>query len=392
MKLSKTMRLVILALCITLLAVGVRLYAAQGLDIDYDEPVYLKAAIEYAGYIRSGDFKMLAWSETNYEHPVLYKILYSLVILPEPQLQRLNKADFMSLTPMRDAPAVEYGMAGRYLSIFFGTLTIAILALLNPIAAVFLSLTTISVKYTSMLYLEALPLLTSFLSVLCYLGFYRYCQQQPTSTMKKMMFLGFSALFLGITAASKFIYCAAGIAIVAHALLSVFRKQLPKDDFLFLAGWGFLSLIVFFIGNPYLWPHPYTRLMKILTFHLDYPSTQSVANTAYPFWQPVRWLLNPLAFFDPRPRSAFIINIDPLIFIFALLGMYRSYKKQLMYFIWFMVGFIVLLLWGTKWPQYVLIILVPYSVIASQGLLTCYELARTLYMKYLLEPAQKFIL
>jgi hypothetical protein len=122
MKLSKTMRLVILALCITLLAVGVRLYAAQGLDIDYDEPVYLKAAIEYAGYIRSGDFKMLAWSETNYEHPVLYKILYSLVILPEPQLQRLSKADFMILTPMRDAPAIEYGMAGRYLSIFFGTL------------------------------------------------------------------------------------------------------------------------------------------------------------------------------------------------------------------------------------------------------------------------------
>jgi hypothetical protein len=381
MKFSKKVLYVILVVCIILVSVGVRFYAAEALDIDYDEPVYLKAAIEYAGYMRTGNFKMLAWSETNFEHPPLYKILYGIVILPEPQLDKLSKADFMIMTPMRDAPAIEYGMAGRYLSIFFGTIAIAILSIINPIAGFLLSINTFSVKFTSQLYLEALPMLTSFLAVLCYLGFYFSSQLQPANRRKKFIFLILSAVFLGVTAASKLLYCAAGLAIIVHALISLLKKQLSRNDFLLLFGWGILSLFVFFAFNPYLWPHPYTRLIKTLTFHMNYYTNQAVANAAYPFWQPIRWLFNPLSFFDPRPRSAFLFQIDPLIFIFAVVGLYRSYRRQLMYFVWFMVSLLVLLLWSTKWPQYVLILLIPYSMLAAQGVLTLYETGRALLTK-----------
>jgi hypothetical protein len=385
MKITNKIMRGILVICIIIVAVGVRLKAAEALYIDFDEPVYLKAAIEYAGYMRTGNFKMLAWSETNYEHPPLYKILYGIVILPEPQLDKLSKADFMILTPMRDAPAIEYGMAGRYLSIFFGTIAIAVLSVINPVAGFLLSINTFSVKFTSQLYLEALPMLTSFLAVLCYLGFYFSSQRPATGRKKKFIFLILSSIFLGVTAASKLIYCAAGLAIIVHALISLFKKQLSKNDFFLLFGWGVLSLLVFFTFNPYLWPHPYTRLMKTLTFHMNYHTNPSVANAAYPFWQPIRWLFNPLSFFDPRPRSAFLFRLDPLIFILAVIGLYRSYRRQLMYLVWFVVSLLVLLLWSTKWPQYVLILLIPYSMLAAQGVVTLYEFGRTYWTKAIIK-------
>ncbi len=51
---------------VTLLAFGLRLYAAARLNIDSDEPVYLADAISYANYMRAGDFKVVAWSEKTY--------------------------------------------------------------------------------------------------------------------------------------------------------------------------------------------------------------------------------------------------------------------------------------------------------------------------------------
>jgi hypothetical protein len=382
MKFKRSILFVVIAIGITLLAAGVRLYAAEELDIDYDEPVYLEAAIEYAGYIRSGQYKMLAWSETNYEHPVFYKILYGVVILPEPQLETLNRWDFIMLSPMRESQAVEYGMAGRFLSVFFGVVAVSILAFINPIAGAFLAINSMSVKYTSMFYLEALPMLTSFLAVLCYLGFYRSAQKHPVSRKNMVLLLGLSAIFLGVTAASKYIYCAAGLAIGVHALVSILHKRLSKHEILFLLGWGVLSLVVFFICNPYLWPHPHTRLLNSLTFHLDYPTTQTVISYHYPFWQPLRWLFNPFGYFNPRPETAFIFQVDALIFIFAVFGLYRSYRKEFMFFVWFVVALVVLLLWGTKWPQYILILLVPYSMIAAQGVITCYQGARLIWSKF----------
>ncbi|HSW67794.1 MAG TPA: hypothetical protein VLH16_04370, partial [Bacteroidales bacterium] len=341
----KCIRFLFLAACVAIIASGVRLYAAEGLDIDYDEPVYLEAAIEYAGYIRSGKWNMLAWSETNYEHPPLFKILYGVVILPEPQLEKLHRWDFIMLSPMRVSNAIEYGMAARYLSVFFGTVTAVVLALVNPIAGLFLAINSLSVKYTSQIYLEALPLLTSFLSVFSYLEYLKLMNNPSSHKAKKYFYVGLSALLLGITAASKFIYCVAGLAIVAHFLISWARKQQSKRNWIVIIGWGAFSIVAFFIFNPYLWPHPWPRLEQTIAFHLDFPGTQTVIRYGYPFWQPLRWLINPFAYFDPRPQTAFLIQVDWLIFLMAIIGLYRSYRNQFMYFVWLVTALIVLLLW-----------------------------------------------
>lgn len=369
-------RLLIQAACVVIIAAGVRIHAAKTLYIDYDEPVYLEAAIEYASHIRSGRWNMIAWSETNYEHPPLFKILYGIVILPEPKLDQLNPSDFIMLSPMRESQLIGYGMPTRYLSVFFATLTAGVLGMLNPIAGLFLAINTISVKYTSQIMLEALPLLTSFLSMLSYHQFFRLLNDPSRHKLVLFSYLVLSAIFLGITAASKFIYCVVGIAILIHFFTTWNQKHRSTKDLIAIIFWGLFSLIVFFVFNPYLWPHPWTRLQQTMMFHIDYAGSEHVIRSGYPFWQPLRWLYNPFEYFDPRPISAFIIQFDWLIALMAVIGLYQSYRKQLLYFIWFTTALVVLLLWNTKWPQYILILMIPYCMISAQGVNLCYDMIR----------------
>ena len=179
---------------VTLLALGVRLYAATRLDVDYDEPVYLRAAVSYADSMRAGDFKMLAWSEDTYEHPALYKILYGVVLLTQQPLGRLPEKDLPRLAPIATTAAGRWNIALRQLSVFLGTLAVLALALLNPLAGFFLAASTLSVKYTSEVYLEALPLLSSLLCALAYRRWFDSVSREPASARKQVLWLGLSAV------------------------------------------------------------------------------------------------------------------------------------------------------------------------------------------------------
>jgi hypothetical protein len=148
-------------LAVVALAAGLRLFAAGRLAVDYDEPVYLRDAVDYARFMRTGDFKMLAWSETTYEHPPLYKILYGVVLLAQQPLDRLPDKDLPRLAPIASAAAGPWNIAARQLSVVWGALAVLALALVSPLAGLFLGIDTLSVKYTSEVYLEALPLFTS---------------------------------------------------------------------------------------------------------------------------------------------------------------------------------------------------------------------------------------
>lgn len=201
-----------------------------------------------------------------------------------------------------------------------------------------------------------------------------------------MLWLAVSAVLLGITAASKYLFSIVGVVILTHVVLQVVRKQLPVKVLLWLGGWGVLSLASFFIFDPYLWPHPIERFMASMEYHVKYPSTDIVRISGYPWWQPLRWLFHPFEYYDPRPASAFLVQIDPIIFGLAVIGLPRTYKKQLIYFIWLVLGLATLLLWGTKWPQYIMIIVVPYSMAAAQGAAAIFDFGKSLFQK-LREPS-----
>jgi hypothetical protein len=183
---SKRLPYVASVVLVALLACGVRLYAAQRLDVDFDEPVYLGDAIDYARYMRLGDFKMLAWSENTYEHPALFRILYGVVLLPSRPPDRLPEKDLPRLAPIAATAAGPWNLVDRYLSVSWGTLAVLSLAVVNPLAGFFLAVNTLSVKYTSEVYLESLPLLSSLLSALAYLRWFTNVIREPSSLRRHL--------------------------------------------------------------------------------------------------------------------------------------------------------------------------------------------------------------
>jgi hypothetical protein len=376
----KTRRPVFIAaiLLVVLLACGIRIYAAQRLDIDYDEPVYLAAAVEYAHFMRAGDLKMLAWSENTYEHPALNKILFGVVLVTQRPLDRLPYRDLPRLIPLAQTAAGAWNLAARYLSVFFGSLAVLVLALVDPFAGLFLAVNTLSVKYTSEVYIEALPLLTSLLCGLTYLRWFSAVRPSDAPPQRGLRCLFASAVFLGMTAAAKYVYCIVGLVILLHFFTEVIRGTVRPRWILFMGGWLILSLLMFFAFDPYLWPHPISRLLKSIVFHEEFQDSRLVLQYHYPFWQPLRWLSAFPLFYNLRPASAFLINMDTLIFLLAVIGLPRLFRSEPFFFSWLVVGLLFLLAWNTKWPQYSLIILAPFSMAAASGILTIWGFVRRL--------------
>ena len=165
---------------IVLLAVLLRAWAVMRLPIDFDEPTYLEAAFGYADAIRSGDWSAVIDYAGNREHPALVKVLYGLLILA-----------------LGDNPStLVAGLAGRAFSAILGTLAVLVLALFDPLAGGMLAAHTLAIKYTSQVYLEALPHLASVVGVLAL--------TRAKSGRDRWVWI--SALALGVTAASKFAY------------------------------------------------------------------------------------------------------------------------------------------------------------------------------------------
>jgi hypothetical protein len=346
-------------------AIGLRIYAANTLPVDDDEPAYLRNALEYNNYIRDGKLNMLAWSTTHYEHPAFYKLLYSIVLLDQPRLDKLYVKDFTDYSMIQTAGARQWAIVSRYLSVFFGGFTVIVLTLINPLAGFFLAVDTLAIRYTSEIYLEALPLLTSLLCALCYLFWYK---QENKIKPSRRLWLALSSVFLGMTAASKYLYCVVGIAIMIHFGLGVFRKKVSPSFLLPIFLWGAVALLTFFVLDPYLWPHPITRLINSIFFNVKYSSSNWVKHYDFPFWQPLVWLSGPIySTFTSWIRQSFIFQIDLLISLFALIGIPRLIKRNSFYFIWLVVALGFLFIWNTKWPQYTLILLIPLSVSAAEG-------------------------
>src|SRR5678815_370567 len=63
------------------IAILLRAWAVFMLPQDYDEPIYLQVAFDYADSIQHGDFNAVIDNTEVREHPALVKLVYSSVIL-----------------------------------------------------------------------------------------------------------------------------------------------------------------------------------------------------------------------------------------------------------------------------------------------------------------------
>jgi ABC-type sugar transport system permease subunit len=346
-------------LLVVAIAGGLRWHAVDKLPVDYDEDDYIRAAQQFTTLIRNGDWK--DFLETNYrsEHPPLEKIAFGVSLLSAQQ---------EPLTPDRPTTASPDKNLSRYLlhparitSAVFGTLEVFLLALVNPIAGLLLGIHAFTIKYTSQVMLESLPALTSLASAMTYLRW----KKRPTGKVDGWLVA--SAIFLGLTAASKYLYCVVGIAILVDWLIESLRKGGLRRSLPQVVLWAFLALAVFFAADPYLWPDPLGRLKASVLYHTIYAAGASeVQSAGYPIWQPFVWLnISPYAW---HPQ-AFYFAIDPLITLAAAFGITSLWKKQRLYILWLGIALLFLLIWPTKWPQYLLILTAPLSLAASEGLM-----------------------
>lgn len=362
---SSSLVLKILAVVVvTAIAWTLRERAVNKLPVDFDEDDYLRAAQQFTQLIRTDDWA--GFQETNYrtEHPPLSKILYGISLLSAPEapliLDRPTSAGPDNYLPR------ELLFNARSVGQVFGTLTVFLLSLLNPIAGLFLATHTMTIKYVSQVMLEALPALTSLVTVMAYI--------QSKKQKSAPGWLVISAIFLGLTAASKYLYCIVGIAILIDWYMVSKENDNLRLFFQNILFWGGLALVVFFLADPYLWPDPIARLKESVFYHAGYATGASeVENAGFPFWQPFVWL-NTSAFY--WHEDVFVISLDLVITILAAFGIARLWRKERTYVLWLAIAVVFLLLWPTKWPQYILVLTVPLSLAAGETILLGWETTR----------------
>jgi hypothetical protein len=210
----KTLRIFGRVLAILLImgaASATRWKALTTLNIDYDEDDYLRAAQQFTAIIRQGN-----WSEilnTNYrpEHPPLAKMILGWSLLSDPE-KPLTPDRPTSANPNNYLPR-DLLRTDRVTNAVFGVTTVGILALVNPAAGLLLAIHTWTIKYVSQIMLEAIPAFTSILMV------YAYLKWKKQQKIKFRGWLIVSAVFLGMTAASKYLYGVVAIAIVVDWLI-----------------------------------------------------------------------------------------------------------------------------------------------------------------------------
>ena len=151
------------AIAIAVAAFGLRWRAIEALPVDYDEPVYLGAAQEIAGVLRSGDLAGLTETNARPEHPQLMKLLLAIAILPAPDSTPSPERGSVFRRGSR-LPEAQLVFA-RMASSIFGALEVLLLAWIHPLAGLFLAIHTYTIKYTSLVMLEALPAFTSLAAV-----------------------------------------------------------------------------------------------------------------------------------------------------------------------------------------------------------------------------------
>jgi hypothetical protein len=331
-----------------LAAFFLRVDSLQQLPVESDEIVYLRGVQAYAVGFRSGDLSVLFRDETP-ENPPLMKYLFGAVLAVQEAATGTNSA---AIGDAADAAALR---TTRALSAVFSTVAVFVLTLASPAAGALLALHSLHVRYASAAMLEALPFAASLICVLAYARA-RFVWNRWTVL---------SAIALGVTAASKYLYCIVALAILCdHALDVVGRRHRPTTEIArgwwTPVAWGALALGVFLLLNPYLWPDPFGRLLASLTFH-SANAGATVNNTRYVAWQPLLWLTS-----NATLRTSMLpAIIEPLTAAAAIFGAPALWRRQRAHALWIALGIVFLLLYANKWPQYVLMVLAPLCIAAA---------------------------
>jgi hypothetical protein len=341
----------LLVLGVVGLGLGWRGYVAQNAPHDFDEDNYLSAARSFRLLIEAGQWSQIPDVTNNQEHPPLVKLLYSLSLDPA-ELDQIPRQEDIRPGSNLALPANSLQNA-RWQSVLFSGLTLLLLAVTSPLAALALSGQSLHLYYGSVAYLDALPTLMTALSA----ALYTYSYAGQAQHYRQLAFWG-AAICFGIGVAAKYPFGLIGVALLAHALFYRHAKLWQ------VIAWGLVAILAFFIFNPYLYPDPMGRVRDQLTFHEAYAQRQEGARLLRPITQ----LTDPGQFLPDLLDTPLKHGLDLLIFGLASVGVPQLVRQKSVYVWWLLLGMLFLMTWNTQWPQHKLMIIVPYSISAAAGL------------------------
>ena len=340
-----------LALLVGLLAAVLRLQVVPSLPLEWDEGVTLRAAYVYADAIENEHWSEIPRIQINNEHPPAVKILYGA------RLSGTPRDTWGALHAGQEVPVSlsEEVTALRRLSAFAGAAEAAGVALVNPLAGIFLAANSYHRRYTSLLILEGVAGLFGVASVVLF-GF--AWRSRPGCEQPELRWapLVLSAMALGLAAASKYIY---GLPLLILFPFLWVRANRPGP----LVGFGVIAAATFFVAHPGLWNHPWQLIAGTLSFHANFASEH-----ARPFWHPLALMSHATS--DDHHAQFFGSTIDRIFLFFAVLGIPLLARKRPIWFAWALVAMAFLLLWPTKWAHYQLIATPPLAMCAAFGIET----------------------
>lgn len=348
----------VLAILIAAFAGFLRMQAVTHLPVDFDELVYLPVAFRYQEIMAGGKWKQLILYQENLEHPPLNKLLFAMDLWTRrPKEPAWNALHVGSAIPVSDQPAF-YG--ARRISAVGGTLQVLVTALVHPIAGLLMAFDTYHIKYSAQVYLEGVPGLMAVLAVFLFELGLPNGRSRVDAVQTRWRLLIFSAAALGLSAAGKYLYGIVGFVLLAFLIR---RTHSVRSTLLYCCA----ALSVFLLADPFLWPNPPMRLWDSLTFHWRFAHSEHVVSSAMPWYSPIAHLLR-AAPTKWHPGVFYTGLADLIILPLSLIGIPRALRERPIWVAWAGFGLFVLLIWQTKWPQYILLVLPPLSVCAGIGI------------------------
>ncbi|HEX7950015.1 MAG TPA: ABC transporter permease subunit [Candidatus Limnocylindrales bacterium] len=346
---------------VAVIALATRLLAVNVLPIDFDEDDYLRAGQQYAAGLQTGQLDVFLQDNYRTEHPPLSKIVTGIALAPLPASAEVPDRP-TTAGPAATLPEPQFTVA-RTVQGLFGALTATLLAVMSPLGGFWLAIHTWSIKYTSQVMLESVP---AFFALVAVMGYVVAMRAGPRG---RRVALVAAAVAFGLASDGKYLYGVAGVAVVIDWLWRSRPDRLRDAASIARwlagpAGWLVLAFAVFFAADPYLWPDPVGRLWASISYHGGYATSEAVTSTGWPSWQPLVWLMGSVPFHAP---GTFLVAVDLPITILAAVGLRRLWEEQRVFALWLLVALVFLIVWPTKWPQYLLILSAPLSLAAGYG-------------------------
>lgn len=361
-----------LFILISLSTIVIRFTNSYHFPLGWDEGTYARAAMRYAEKIQTLHIQEIPAVEYNLEHPALIKLAFSLPIVFNGR-EYFDRFD-LNTGNKAELKQEEYTIyTSRLVNAGVALVTVqSLTTLIHPITGFLFMIHSLAAEYGAQAKLEAFPMLFSFLAIWFFLRFLSAYELNP-KTKKRDLWV--AALFLGLTAASKIIYCLIVFAMAGTVIELAVRKRISLAGLIMpLIQFGVFSIMIFFLFNPILWIHPWERLKGMALYHQNY---QAKARDVHPWWQPLVWITrsvahqteeyatkNPIA----KDPEHFFFSADELIFLLGCYGFRGFFKSYRTYAYLFFIALGFLFAWGSKWEQYACVVTIPICIAATIGI------------------------